>query len=95
MSPPKESTTTPPTYKFEIRWSQSGVVIIKGGFASFGAALAYSQRVHSFSNYGLPECEQLGIEMFRYKYHEPAHDSSLLVMDFVFVVLVGPEGMEE
>lgn len=86
-------STSPTTYKFKIGWSQSGVVIIKGGFASFDAALAYSQRVHSFSKYDLPECEQLGVEMFRYKYHEPAHDGSLLVKDFVCVVLVGPEGM--
>lgn len=86
-------STSPTTYKFKIGWSQSGVVIIKGGFASFDAALAYSQRVHSFSKYDLPECEQLGVEMFRYKYHEHAHDGSLLVKDFVCVVLVGPEGM--
>lgn len=63
-------------------------MIIKGGFASFDAALAYSQRVHSFSRYDVPECEELGVEMIRYAYH-----SSVLVEDFVCVVLVGPEGM--
>lgn len=85
-------STTLTTYKFQIRWSQSSLVITKGGFASFDAALAYSQRVHLFSRYDLLECEQLGVEMFRYNYHELAHDSTLLVRAFVCVVLVGPEG---
>lgn len=85
--------TAPTIYKFQIRWSQSSLVITKGGFASFDAALAYSQGVHLFSGDDLPECEQLGVEMFRYNYHEPAHDNSLLVRSVVCVVLVGPEGM--
>lgn len=91
--PSKRMPTAPTIYKFQIRWSQSSLVITKGGFASFDAALAYSQGVHLFSGDDMPECQQLGVEMFRYNYHEPAHDSSLLVRSVVCVVLVGPEGM--
>lgn len=96
LSPPvpsKRMSTRPTTYKFQIRWPQSSLVIAKGGFASFDAAFAYSQGVHLLSGYDLPECEQLGVGVFRFNYHEPAHDSSLLVRNFVCVVLVGPEGM--
>lgn len=44
--------------------------------------------MNSFGRYDLPECEELGVETFRYAYH-----SSMLVEDFICVVLVGPQGM--
>lgn len=86
--PPQKEMSTRPTYKFKIHWPQSGVVIIKGGFASFDAALNYSIRVNSFGSYYLPECDELGLETSRYKYR-----SRMWVEDVVCVVLVGPEGM--
>lgn len=98
QSPPKDkklmSTTTPKPYKFNISWSESSLVITKGGFTSFDAALSYSQILHSLYGYDLLQCDRLGEEKFGYYYtysDESGRDKFSMEKDYVCKVVVGPE----
>lgn len=59
------------------------------------AALAYSKIVHSLGRYGytsVPACRKLGMEMFRYRYRQPAFHSELFE-SLACLVQVGPKGV--